>query len=127
MKYHGLWQKSPDIFRNAKVIPDPAGNSDLRHELMTVKALGLCYFFKNGMHFDQYIIIHHLAGIGDGKERLNARRGIGDDGESSGGGNGGDRGVSDHCLPSFSKTNPRNSEKGHAALPIAETPRGLHR
>ena len=59
----------------------------LLHQLGGIKAFVAGHRLEIGIALDQPGVVHHIADIGQGKERLNAAGGSGDDADGAGGGN----------------------------------------
>ena len=88
----------PDFFGDFGQVVHGAVLGDLLHQLIGVKALFLGDVLEHRVNFDQLVVVHHLADEGDRKERLDAGRSAGDDGNGAGRGDGGDGGVPDRSL-----------------------------
>ena len=67
---------------------------DALHQFFGVQTTGLQGLQQNGIDLHQTGVVHHVADVGKGKNRLNAGGAAADHGDGTGGGDGGDGGVS---------------------------------
>ena len=84
-----------DLFHPRRQIQplQTAGLRHIQHQLLRVETLIAGHRLEVGVAFHQPGVVHHIADIGEGKQRLDAAGGAGDDADGAGRGDGGGRRI----------------------------------
>ena len=77
------------------------------HQLEGVESPFPGDFFEDGMNFNQYVVVHYLPHIGDGKDRFHPGGGTGDNRNGACGSYGRNGGIPDRRFASLFKKRAR--------------------